>query len=111
LGKDVLLVVPVDEANIALREKILAGQAPCLKTQAELFRDNWGHPQAPLQVLDGYCHFAVIYRRSPVGLPVPSDFAKLNGTPEEKEKLNRLLQELAWETVRHHPLTGVTAAR
>lgn len=110
LGKNVLLVVPVGEANIALRKKILAGQAPCLQTQAELFRDNWGHPQVPLQVLDGYCHFAVIYRRSPVGLPVPGDFARLHGTPEEKEKLNRLLQELAWETVRHHPLTGLTGS-
>jgi hypothetical protein len=28
---------------------------------------------------------------------------------EDKEKLNRLLQEIAWDTVSHHPMTGVQA--
>ena len=64
--------MPVGQAVIALREKIIAGQAPGLKTQWELFRDSWGHPAPPLQALAAYCHFAVIYRRSPVGLPMPA---------------------------------------
>ena len=86
----------------------------------------WGHPQPPLQVLDGYCYFAEIYRRSPVGLPVPTVLTKMttlvpspkvklppNPTPhvitgQEKVDLNRLLQEIAWETVTHHPMTGLT---
>ena len=109
LGKQVVFLVPIGQAAAALREKIVAGEAPGLKTQWDLFRDCWGHPQAPLQVLDGYCHFAVIYRRSPVGLPLPNDLAKLEDL-KEKDKLNRLLQELAWEAVIHHPLSGVTAA-
>ena len=110
LGKDVVLVVPVGEASIALREKLVAGEAPGLKAQWDLFRDNWGHAKAPLQVLSAYCHFAVIYRRSPVGLPVPSALAKDDSLPEkDKEPLNHLLQEIAWNTVRHHPMTGVTA--
>lgn len=108
LGKEIVFTVPVGQAAVALREKIVAGQAPGLKAQWEIFRDNWGHPKAPLQVLDGYCHFAVIYRRSPVGLPVPSILEKAEGL-EEKEKLNRLLQELAWDAVIHHPLSGVKA--
>ncbi len=109
LGKEVLVTVPVGQAAVALRQKIVAGQAPGLKAQWDLFRDNWGHAQAPLRVLDGYCHFAVIYRRSPVGLPIPDDLAKSpGGTPEEKQALNRLLQELAWDAVIHHPLSGVT---
>ena len=108
LGKEVVFVVPVGEAADALREKIVAGQAPGLKAQWDLFRDNWGHPQAPLQVLDGYCHFAVIYRRTPVGLPMPPELAKTKDlSPEDAEKLNRLLQKLAWDAVSHHPLTGV----
>jgi hypothetical protein len=79
-----------------------------LKAQWDLFRDNWGHPQPPLQVLDAYCHFAVIYRRTPVGLPIPPELAKTKDlSPEDAEKLNRLLQELAWDAVSHHPLTGV----
>lgn len=73
-----------------------------------MFRDCWGHPQPPLQILSANCHFAVIYRRSPVGLPVPSDFAKAKN-PEWDAKLNRLLQELAWDAVVHHPMSGVTA--
>jgi hypothetical protein len=108
LGKDVVLVVPVGQAAVALREKIVAGEAPGLNAQWDLFRDTWGHPQPPLQVLAAYCHFAVIYRRSPVGLPLPSALAKVENL-KDKDKLNRLLQELAWDTVTHHPLTGVSA--
>jgi hypothetical protein len=106
LGKDVVLIVPVGQATVALREKIVAGQVPGLKAQWDLFRDSWGHPQPPLQVLSGYCHFAVIYRRSPIGLPLPSALAKAENL-EEKDKLNRLLQELAWDAVTHHPSTGL----
>jgi hypothetical protein len=79
-----------------------------LHKQWDLFRDTWGHANAPLRVLSGYCHFAVIYRRSPAGLPVPTDLARANN-PEWGEKLNRLLQELAWEAVIRHPMSGVTA--
>ena len=108
VGKDVVLIVPVAQATLALREMIVAGQVPGLKTQWDLFRDSWGHPTVPLQVLDGYCHYAVIYRRSPVGLPMPRDLVKANN-PNWDAKLNRLLQELAWDAVTHHPLSGVAA--
>jgi hypothetical protein len=136
LGKPVLLVVPVGAAADTLRDKLAAGEAPGLKMPWDLFRDSWGHPDAPLQALDAYCHYAVIYRRSPVGLPMPKVLAAMKvvgldgkqkvrprgpgatpapSTPAggqeismaDKEKLNRLLQEIAWETVTHHPLTGV----
>jgi hypothetical protein len=74
--------------------------------QEDLFTDDLGHGTAPLQVLVAYCNYAVIYRRSPVGLPVPNALkqAKLG---DHEEKLNRLLQDLAWETVTQHPLSGV----
>ncbi|WP_395730524.1 hypothetical protein [Prosthecobacter sp.] len=108
LGKDSVVVVPVGMAAVTLREKIIQGEAPGLKTQAELFRDNWGHALAPLQILSSYCHFAVIYRRSPAGLPVPNAFKALKDmSDEDKAKLNKLLQEIAWDTVTHHPLTGL----
>ncbi|HSI13264.1 MAG TPA: hypothetical protein VK961_14530 [Chthoniobacter sp.] len=143
LGKEAVFVVPVGEAADKLREKLVAGQAPGLKMQWDLFRDSWGHPEAPLQILDAYCYFAAIYHRSPVGLPMPNALAAfktvglegrekvrprakgtsatpavLPATPipagheistEDKEKLNRMLQEIAWETVSHHPMTGVQA--
>ena len=108
LGKDAVFVVPVGEASVILREKIIAGQAPGLKAQWDLFRDNWGHAKPALMVLSGYCHFAVVYRRSPVGLPIPLALKQDKGIDEkDKEPLNRLLQEIAWQAVSHHPLTGI----
>ncbi|MCI0459523.1 MAG: sulfatase [Gemmataceae bacterium] len=108
LGKEALFVVPVGQAVIALREKILAGAAPGLRMQSDLFTDPIGHARPPLQALAAYCHYAVIYRRSPVGLPMPAVLAKAKNAGWD-EKLNRLLQELAWEAVTSHPLSGVKA--
>jgi hypothetical protein len=105
-GKQVVFVVPVAQATIALREKIIAGQVPGLKTQDALFRDARGHPREPLEKLTGYCNFAAIYRRSPVGLPSSSKGTKNpNG-----DMLEHLLRELAWDAVVKEPLSGVKAA-
>ncbi len=106
LGKTVLYVAPAPQTVIALREKIIAGQAPGLKVQEDLFTDELGHGKPPLMALVGYCNYAVIYRRSPVGLPVPAILkqAKLG---DQEESLNRLLQELAWDAVVQHPLSGL----
>ncbi len=110
IGKDAVVVVPVGLASIALRAKIVAGQAPGLKAQGDLFRDHWGHALPPLQILSSYCHFAVIYRRSPLGLPLPSAFRLLKDvSADDQQKLNVLLQEIAWETVSRHPMAGVLA--
>lgn len=104
-GKSLIYVVPVGQAVIALREKIIDGKAPGLKEQNDLFTDAIGHAKPPLQTLVIYCHYAVTYRRSPIGLPVPSVLtrAKL----ENADKLNRLLQEIAWDAATSHPLSGV----
>jgi hypothetical protein len=104
LGRQHVFIVPDAQATLALREKILAGAAPDLKKQSDLFTDPWGHPSPPLRLLSAYCHYAVIYRRSPVGLPIPPSAAKQGVKSEE---LNLLLQQLAWDAVSHHPLTGV----
>jgi hypothetical protein len=105
-GKQVLYVVPAGQATILLREKIIAGEAPGLKQQEDLFRDAIGHPTPPLQALVAYCHFAVIYRRNPEGLPVPP-VLNTKTYSEHAEPLNRLLQRLAWKAVTEHPLSGV----
>ncbi len=108
--RQALFVVPVGQAVIALRERIIAGTAPGLKTQGELFTDPIGHVKQPVQALNAYCHYAVIYRKSPVGLPVPGVLKKAQNQ-EEVESLNRLLQELAWDAVRQHPLSGVKSEK
>jgi hypothetical protein len=101
-------VTPVGQAVVALRELVIDGEVPGVKKQSELFTDGIGHCTAPIMVLNAYCHYAVIYGRNPVGLPVPS---KLKGFIDDEgatAKLNRLLQELAWHAVTTHPLSGVT---
>lgn len=107
-GKQAVFVVPVGMAAVSLREKILTGEVPGIAKQSELFRDHWGHAKPPLQVLSSYCHFAVMYRRDPAGLPVPKALADVAGiSDQDKTKLNALLQEIAWQTVRTHPMTGI----
>jgi hypothetical protein len=105
MGKEAVFVVPVGQAMILLREKIIAGETPGIKEQKQLFTDALGHVKAPAQALNAYCHYAVIYQRSPVGLPMPAVLAKA----KVDDRLNKLLQELAWEAVTKHPLSGVKA--
>lgn len=104
--KTCVYVVPVGQAVITLREKLVEGKVPGFTKQSELFRDPIGHGKPPIYLLATYCHFAVIYGRSPVGLPVP---ASLKGKvePGTEEGLNRLLQEIAWDTVTSLPMTGL----
>ena len=115
LGRQTVFIVPDAQATLALRARIVAGTAPGIGEQADLFADPWGHPRPPLQLLAAYCHFAVIYRRNPLGLPLPSPDVFSQSWPEKRpwrtDELNRLLQELAWDAVCQHPLSGVRANR
>ncbi len=96
-------VAPVGQAVIKLREAIIAGKAPGLKEQNDLFTDAIGHARPPLQALVAYCYYVSIYEKSPAGLPIPAVLAKAN----EAAKLNRFLQEIAFDAVTSHPLSGV----
>jgi enterochelin esterase-like enzyme len=108
-GRQVVFLVPTSQAQVALRTMIYNKEIPGLDRQAALFADNIGHPTAPLQAINAYLHFAVIYGRSPVGLPVPS-VLKNAGKPQWNDaKFNRALQELAWKTVINYPPSGVKA--
>ena len=100
-------IAPVGQAVIKLREAIIAGKAPGLKEQNDLFYDAIGHANPPLMAQVAYVYYALIYEKTPVGLPVPGVLAKAN----EAEKLNRLLQEIAWDAVTSHPQSGVKAAK
>lgn len=104
-GKSVLFVVPAGQAVVLLREKIIAGEAAGLTRQSDLFRDAIGHGKPPLLALVANCHYAVIYRRSPLGLPLPGVLK--NTKVEDLDELNRLLQQVAWQAVKDHPLSGV----
>lgn len=105
-GKTVLYIAPAPQALIALREKIIAGAAPGLKVQEDLFSDELGHGKPPLMALVGYVNYATIYRRCPIGLPVP-EILKQAKLGDQEETLNHLLRELAWDAVCEHALSGV----
>jgi len=108
-GKKIVALVPSAQAMVALRTKISNIEWPGLSKQGELFVDAV-HPSAPMESLNTYMHFAVLYGQSPVGLPMP---AMLKNAKREAwdEKFNRSLQELAWETVTKYPYSLVTAAK
>lgn len=106
VGREVVHIIPVCDAVFTLRHLILEGKAPGLSLQTDLFRDDGGHALAPLSALVTYCHFAAITRRSPVGLPVPEALRPI----AQGEAMNRLLQEIAWDTVSHYPRSGVSPA-
>ena len=109
VGRMTVFLVPTSQAHAALRMMIYNKEIPGLVKQAELFADNIGHPTAPVQALNAYLHFAVIYGRSPVGLPIPNVLKKAK-RPQWDEKFNRTLQEIAWTTVIHYPPSGVEQA-
>ncbi|GEP42880.1 hypothetical protein BGE01nite_21710 [Brevifollis gellanilyticus] len=106
VGHETVHILPVSAAVYALRERVAEGKAPGLSKQSEMFRDDHGHPSDVMALLVSYCHFAAIYQRTPVGLPVPT---KLKDRPQMAE-LNKLLQEIAWESVTHYPMSGVKVA-
>lgn len=104
LGKDIVRLVPAGAAVLSLREKVMKGEVPGVTKQSQLFSDPLGHPTEPIKALNSFCHFAVIYGRSPVGLPVPKGLQRAPEAP----RLNALLQQIAWDAVLAHPLAGVS---
>lgn len=101
--RPVAFIVPVGQAVMNLREKVIAGKVPGIEKQSDLFTDPIGHCKPPVSLLNVYCHYAVIYKQSPVGLPVPTILKKT----DKGDELNKLLQEVAWEAVKKDPASGV----
>jgi len=107
-GKKVLFLVPSTQPLVALRTRIAHKEVPGLTKQGELFTDAMSHPSAPLEALNTYLHYAVLYDRSPVGLPMPGLLKRAKREAWD-EKLSRSLQELAWDTAANYPYSGVTS--
>ncbi len=108
-GKKIIALVPSAQAMVAIRAKIANKEFPGLTKQSELFVDAV-HPSAPMEALNTYMHFAVLYVRSPVDLPMPTMLKNANREAWD-EKFNRSLQELAWEAVSKYPYSLVTAPK
>lgn len=106
-GKTVAYLVPTAQAHNALRTLIYRKEMPGMTNQSEVFRDPIGHPTQPVIALNAYLHYAVLYKRSPVGLPMPG-ILKNPDRPQWTEATNRKLQELAWDIVSKYPPSGIT---
>jgi hypothetical protein len=98
-GRKAVFIVPVGDAVVKLRELIVNGEYPGIRTQSELFRDPIGHGGAHIQALAAYCNFVAIYGFNPEGLPVPA--AGLD------DAQRGILEKLAWETVSNYAYAGV----
>jgi hypothetical protein len=107
-GKNILLLVPSAQASVALRTRIYNKELPSLTKQDDLFKDTMHHPTPPLEAVNAYLHYAVIYGRSPVGLPMPT-LLKNSKNANWDDAFNRSLQDLAWATVTEYPHSGVAA--
>ena len=106
-GKTIIALVPSAQAMQTLRIRIAKQEWPGLIRQSELFVDPV-HPAPPMEALNTYLHFAVLYGQNPVGLPQPATLKNAKRA-EWNEKFNRALQELAWETVKQYPPSLVPA--
>ena len=102
IGREAVFVVPVGEAVLRLREKVIAGEVPGIAKQSELFTDPIGHAKPTLLQLAAYVQFACLYRRDPAGLTC----FEIAGD-ETTQARNRLLQAIAWSAVREEPMSGV----
>jgi hypothetical protein len=109
-GKTVVFLVPTAQAHNSLRTLIYNKELPGLTDQTQVFIDPIGHPTAPVVALNAYLHFAVLYKTSPIGLPLPEYLKNAKKGPKGDEKMNQKLQELAWEIVTNYPASGVAAA-
>ena len=103
-GKRVVFLVPIGDATVKLRDMVLDGKYPGVKKQSELWSDAMPHAGVHVMALSGYCHFAAIYRTSPVGL-------KISRWKELTDEQHTILQKLAWETVSKYSYAGVAAAQ
>ena len=100
-GHTVLYIIPTSQAETAFRIKIAQNEIPGIDKQSQIFKDKIGHPAAPLITLNAYVHFATVYGRSPIGLPMPSILKNANN-PKWDDALNKTLQEIAWKAVQDY---------
>ncbi len=107
-------VIPGGQVMAAAVSKIEAGAVPGLSDRTDLFaRDAEGAPD-PIHFNDvgaylmALTHYAVLYHRSPVGLP--SALTRADGTPATPlaPETAQALQTIVWEVVTSYALTGVS---
>ncbi len=109
-GVGTIYVIPGGQVMAAVARAIEAGKVPGLTTRTDLFGvhpDGTGdsiHFNAVGGYLMALTHYAVIYGKSPVGLPSAVQMA--DGSPLSPEAV-QVLQEVVWRVVTGYAATGV----
>lgn len=108
-------VIPAGQVLAAAVRAAESGQIPGLARREDFFAVAPDGSVDPIHLNDignwlvAATHFAVLYHRSPEGLP--HRFARADGTAAvpPPESAVPALHKLVWETVRRYPSTGVAA--
>ncbi len=100
-------MAPVGHAFALLDEKVKAGQVPGMHSIFQMWGDST-HANSFGGYLCAMVYHAMIFRESPVGLPI-GEYQGKDGDWQISAEQARILQETAWEVVASHPLSGVSA--
>jgi hypothetical protein len=108
----VIHVIPGGPVLAAVAAEIAAGKVPGLASRDDLFAVVDGKPDTIHLSDTGHyiialVHYAVLYHRSPVGLP--HDLTLADGRPMAgmTQDTARALQEVVWRVVSGYPFTGI----
>jgi hypothetical protein len=97
---DRVAMVPVGHVMHALHRRMAAGEVPGLTGAFDLYVDGI-HLSSVGSYLAACTYFTVLYRETPVGLPVPAAYGSI------PDSLRDLIQETVWIAVQDEPLAGV----
>ena len=86
------LMIPLGQAMHALNIKMAAGQVPGFSSIWQVYSDGI-HMTGTGSYIVACTFFATIYKESPVGLPVPSQYGTISNTTRD------IIQQTVWETV------------
>ncbi|MBT3142627.1 hypothetical protein DS909_02565 [Phaeobacter gallaeciensis] len=109
-----IYVIPAGQVMARLIEQVDArGGIPGLSTREDLFSRTETGEIDPIHLSDignylvALTHYAVLYQRSPVGLPY--ELLRADGTSANAVPANtaHLMQETVWSTVTSYPKTGI----
>lgn len=101
-----IYLIPAGQVMAAAARMAEAGQLPGLGTRRDFFADDI-HPNDLGNWLVAMTHYAVLYHRTPLGLP--AQLARADGTPATPPLPDtaHFLQELVWKVVTGYPASGV----
>jgi hypothetical protein len=113
-GVPPIRVIPAGQALAAIVRAAEAGEVPGITRRQDLFAVTPEGAPDPIHLNDigayavALVHFAVIYGRSPEGLPHALTRADGSAATAPGPEAALRMQRLAWDVVRGYPATGVS---